>query len=262
MKKVNIIQLGLRPLNILVFILSIVSIGIVISLLFIPRDNPSYRLLLFFDTIICAIFWLQLIVDFIRSDDKKHFLQTHWIDFLASIPVIEAFRFARVFQILRIYKLIKASKGIWVHLAKFKRETTLAGILLLLTILLTLGSSFVLFAEHNTDGANITTAGDALWWAFVTVSTVGYGDYYPVSALGRIFSVIIIIAGVGIFGMVSGLITSYLSESNHEREEALKKLISQQQQMLKQQQQMVERQNRLLSKLEEHNQNNQSHNGQ
>ena len=64
------------------------------------------------------------------------------------------------------------------------------------------GGFGVFLAEHGHPGANITQFGDAVWWAVVTVATVGYGDYYPVTAVGRIIAIIMMIMGVGIFALM------------------------------------------------------------
>jgi voltage-gated potassium channel len=61
------------------------------------------------------------------------------------------------------------------------------------------GSIGVYLAEHTHQGANITNLGDALWWAVVTIATVGYGDYYPVTAVGRIIAVFVMLSGIAIF---------------------------------------------------------------
>ena len=59
-------------------------------------------------------------------------------------------------------------------------------------------------AEHEHPGANINTIGDALWWGIVTIATVGYGDYYPVTAVGRIIAVFTVLSGIGIFVLLVG----------------------------------------------------------
>lgn len=64
------------------------------------------------------------------------------------------------------------------------------------------GGFGVFLAEHGHPGANITQFGDAVWWAVVTLATVGYGDYYPVTAVGRIIAILMIISGVGIFALM------------------------------------------------------------
>jgi Ion channel len=64
------------------------------------------------------------------------------------------------------------------------------------------GGFGVFLAEQGNPGANITQFGDAVWWAVVTVATVGYGDYYPVTAVGRIIAIFMILSGVGIFALM------------------------------------------------------------
>ncbi len=67
----------------------------------------------------------------------------------------------------------------------------------------------VLGFEENAPGANITTGGDALWWAFVSITTVGYGDKYPITTGGRTAAVFVLAAGVGLFGVLSGYLANF-----------------------------------------------------
>ena len=70
----------------------------------------------------------------------------------------------------------------------------------------------VFVAERFARGAVITTFGDSLWWACVTMFTVGYGDYYPVTPIGRIWAVVLMVGGVAIIGVASAIVVSYLNE--------------------------------------------------
>jgi voltage-gated potassium channel len=78
----------------------------------------------------------------------------------------------------------------------------------------------VLRVEEHAPGANITTAGDALWYTIVTISTVGYGDQYPVTQLGRIIGSVIIVVGVGIFGTFTGYLATVFLGSNDSETQA------------------------------------------
>ncbi len=205
------------------------------ALLFAPINSDERTVLIGLDFIICSLFLLQLFIDLIRSTDRLQFMKTHWIDFVASVPMIEPLRFARVFHIFRVILVIRSGEALLRQLARNKHETTIASILLLLILLITAGAGLMLWAEGDDPEANIQHIGDAVWWAFVTVSTVGYGDHYPVTGLGKALAGVIIICGVGLFGMTSGLITSLLSSpssmderrSKH-KEVMLQKVLNQQ----------------------------------
>jgi voltage-gated potassium channel len=75
---------------------------------------------------------------------------------------------------------------------------------ILASLIIIFGGIGEYLAEHQYQGANITNLGDAFWWAVVTISTVGYGDYYPVTAVGRIIAVIEMVSGIGIFLLLVG----------------------------------------------------------
>jgi voltage-gated potassium channel len=71
-------------------------------------------------------------------------------------------------------------------------------------------SVLVLQFESKSSDANITTGGDALWWTIVTITTVGYGDFFPVTGAGRIIGVFVMVAGVGIIGSLASILSSVL----------------------------------------------------
>jgi voltage-gated potassium channel len=75
-------------------------------------------------------------------------------------------------------------------------------------LVLQFGSLGILYLEQNAPGANIRTASDALWYTIVTISTVGYGDQYPVTNAGRVVGSLIIVVGVGIFGTFTGYLAN------------------------------------------------------
>ena len=80
----------------------------------------------------------------------------------------------------------------------------------MMMIVLTISSVLILQFESRSPDANITTGGDALWWAIVTITTVGYGDFYPVTTLGREVGVVVMFAGVGIIGALASILASIL----------------------------------------------------
>ena len=200
-----------KPMSLLSLILSFMALFVISGLLFYPLRPETRQVFIGLDFVICSIFLLQLCIDLIRSTDRVKFMKRHWIDFVASVPLIEPLRYARLFSILRVILVIRSSRHAFKKSLENKRETTLASILLLMVILLTTGSSSMLFLEGSSPDANILNGIDAMWWALVTISTVGYGDHYPVTDAGRLLASALIICGVGLFGMISGLITSLIT---------------------------------------------------
>ncbi|WP_299019460.1 potassium channel family protein [uncultured Photobacterium sp.] len=249
MKKIDAIKHELNPMSLMALVLSFVSLAIVTSLIFIPQSEGIYSLFLTVDTFICLLFWCQLLTDLARCNDKRSYLKHHWPDFVASIPVIEPVRFARIVQIFRVIRLLRSGHQIISHIRRNRREATVASIFLLLTVLVTVGSALMLLLEGNHPESNIHSAGDAIWWVFVTISTVGYGDHYPVTELGKALAAVIIISGVGLFGMVAGLISSIISDPTQKKEQNARRHEEEWQQMLATQQQLLERLTRLEQQL-------------
>ena len=199
---------GPAPIDMAMMLLSLLSVIVVLVLTFGQTDSETHRLLLFIDTFICIIFLIKFFIGLIRSPEKLHYLKNHWIDFVASIPAIEALRFARIFQILRVVRLIRMSRSFLLPLLRQRKQATLASLLVAMVTILTFSSILMLIVESGTEGANIQTAEQAIWWALVTISTVGYGDYYPVSTAGHIVGSVVIVSGVSFFGVISGYMAS------------------------------------------------------
>jgi len=229
-----------KPMSVLSLILSFMALFVISGLLFFPLRPETRQVFIGLDFIICSIFILQLGIDLIRSGDRVKYLKVHWIDFIASIPMIEPLRYARLVQILRVVFGIHSSRNLYRQLLNNRREATFASIIFLLVMLLFLGSSMMLFIESKSPDANIQNGADALWWALVTISTVGYGDHYPVTDAGKILAAALIVCGVGVFGMISGLVTSFLTsptsmqnERSERKEHMIRELLDKQDLILK-----------------------------
>ncbi len=133
MKKDNI-KNETKPMGLLSLILSFFALIVISGLLFFPLSREMRHLFIGLDFLICSIFLLQLVVDLIRATDRVQFLKLHWIDFIASIPMIEPLRFARLFHILRIILVLRSGRNVPKQLQANRRETTIASILLLLAL--------------------------------------------------------------------------------------------------------------------------------
>lgn len=137
-----------------------------------------------------------------------------WIDLIASIPMVDFLRFGRLVRVIRILRIIKAFKSTKTFVESFfmnKAKGTMNSALIVAFMMIIFSSILILQVE-NVPQSNISTAGDALWWAFVTITTVGYGDLYPVTLEGRLIAVILMTTGVGLFGTFTAFVASWFVE--------------------------------------------------
>jgi len=170
------------------------------------------------DTVIEAMNWLLSIIflaDFIYrlitagSKSSYFFRQFGWADLLASLPFPQA-KFLRVFRLVRVFRLLReyGIKNIARSLLTDRAGSALLTLLLMGILVLEFGSLGILHIEQYAPDANITTASDAVWYVIVTISTVGYGDRFPVTNNGRLLGTLIIVIGVGIFGTFTGYLAN------------------------------------------------------
>ena len=125
----------------------------------------------------------------------------------------------RIFRLVRVFRLLRefGIKNIVKSLVKDRAGSALLTLLLMGILVLEFGSLEILYVESKSANANIKDASDALWYVIVTISTVGYGDRYPVTNPGRLVGTLIIVIGVGIFGTFTGYLANiFLSPAKEE----------------------------------------------
>jgi voltage-gated potassium channel len=185
-------------------------------------------ILTYADTAVCGLFFIDFLVCLYRAPKKWRYLGTWgWIDLLSSVPSIDVLRWGRSARLLRILRVLRGVKSARV-LAQFaagRRAESALLASLLLSLLLVVCCSIAVLEFEVPAGGNIASAQDAMWWAVTTITTVGYGDRYPITAEGRLVAVFLMAAGVGLFGMMSGLVASwFLSPATHEGEDDRKEI--------------------------------------
>ena len=187
----------------------------------LPSSAETSKLLGRIDNLVCIVFIGDFAYNLATAKNKLGYLKWGWIDLLSSIPNIQILRwgrFVRIFRILRILRGIRSTKQILNFLFANRAKGTFATVAMISFVIVVFASIAILNFEIAPE-SNIKTASDALWWAFTTITTVGYGDRYPVTLLGRITAVILMTVGVGLFGTFTAYVASFFMQQEAKEEE-------------------------------------------
>lgn len=191
----------------------VVTVMSIINWIFLMLPNlgaDSKSLLIFMEPIFTAV----LLIDFSMRLRRARPHRWHYmirggglLDLLGSLPYGRALRLFRLFRVLQGFHAHGWRKTFRWFVAN-RAQGTLFAVLALLLVVLEGGGLLVLYFEAGAPGANIESGREALWWGVVTVTTVGYGDYYPVTVGGEIVASIMIFVGVGIVAIFTAWVAS------------------------------------------------------
>jgi voltage-gated potassium channel len=206
--------------QLLILLLSLYVIGsLIVSTLFVLSPE-EHRLLTFIDNSICGVFFIDFLIRFYVAENKLHFMKWGWIDLISSIPTLDCFRYGRAFRLIRLFRLVRAfrSSKMLIDYIFRKKSYGAFGSAAIIAVLMIVFSSIAILHFEDHPGSNIKTAEDALWWSYCTISTVGFGDRYPVTTEGRIIAIFLMSTGVGLFGTFTGFIASWFVRKDHDEE--------------------------------------------
>lgn len=217
---------GNEKITIFRFFLVILSIYVLVSLFVQSMFDLSPemdRLMEHIDTFVCCIFLVDFFVRLHQAPSKGAFLKWGWIDFVSSIPMLQQFRAGSLLRIIRFVRVLRAVRSIrviWLYLFGSRGKNTFITVAAVSCLLMMGGSIIIFNVEKDQAQGNIKTPSDAIWWSIVTITTVGYGDRFPVSDEGRAVAAVLMTAGVGLFGTFTGFIASMFVEPDIKREES------------------------------------------
>ncbi|MCJ7443593.1 MAG: potassium channel family protein [Methanotrichaceae archaeon] len=144
-----------------------------------------------------------------KSKSYYFFRNWGWADLLSSLPVTGT-RIFRLFRLNRVVGLLNAygpKKAVY-DLADDRATIALSIISFLVILIIEIACILVLKAESTAANSNLRTAGESIWWAIVTITTVGYGDYTPVTPNGRLIGIVLMIFGVSLLAVLTGYLAS------------------------------------------------------
>jgi len=184
-------------------------------------ERNTYLFLAKIESIIAVIFTIEYLLRIILTEKKTSYLFSFYgiIDLLAILPfylsgsvtfqALRVLRFLRLFRILKLTRYTDAISRIWKAILIAKEELVLFSIVTLM--LLYLSAVGIYHFEHAAQPENYKSLFDCLWWAVATLTTVGYGDIYPITIGGRLFTFVILMLGLGVVSVPTGVIASALA---------------------------------------------------
>jgi len=200
------------PYLLFILALSLFALLLLGASVVLPMSSETRQILDYADDILCAAFFVDFLLTLWRAENRwRYFLRWGWIDLLSCIPSVDYFRAgraARIFRAFRVLRAIRSAKVIATFILQRRAQSAALAALLMTVLLVVLASIGILQFEDVAD-ANIKTAEDALWWTMATITTVGYGDRYPVTTEGRALAVGLMVAGVGLAGIYTGYVAAW-----------------------------------------------------
>jgi voltage-gated potassium channel len=175
------------------------------------------------ETVAVAVFTIEYLLRLVVADSRLRFVFSFFgvVDLLAILPFylasgidLRSIRALRLLRLFRAFKLVRYSRAIRrFHRALIiaKEEVVLFGIVSLM--LLFFSAAGIYYFENEAQPDAFGSVFHSLWWAVVTLTTVGYGDVYPITVGGRIFTFFVLVIGVGVVTVPAGLVASALSEA-------------------------------------------------
>lgn len=168
-----------------------------------PQIAPAWRHLCWAITWAAwAVFAVDYVVRLVLADDRRRFVRRHLLDLaVVVLPILRPLRLLRLLTLLSVLNR-RAGSSLRGRVATYVVGAT--------TLVTYVASVAMLGAERGHPGATIRTFGDSVWWALVTMMTVGYGDKYPVTTTGRVIGAGLMMCGVALLGVVTATLASWL----------------------------------------------------
>ena len=211
------------PYLLFILLISVLAIVVLAADMFVDADSDTGRILHYADTLLCVLFFGDFLMCFAHAKNKPAYMVTWgWLDLVSSIPAVAALRWgraARLARVLRVLRGVRSARILMRFILERRAQSVGLAAALASIVVIAISSIAILNLEHTAGpAANIHTAEDALWWSIVTITTVGYGDRYPVTMEGRCVAIGLMIVGVGLIGTWAGIAASWFMAAADERQ--------------------------------------------
>jgi voltage-gated potassium channel len=201
---------GYELFILLLSLVSIFNLAIAFISNFMIFDQNLLDVIIIIDTILTLFFLFDFSYRILTTKAKSayFFKKWGWADLLACVPLLRVFRLFRVFRAGRMLRTFGV-KNMFNEVINNRAGSALYITVFAVIVLAELAAMTILKAEMANPDANITTGGDAVWWVFVTITTVGYGDRYPTTAAGRVIGVLVMFCGIALLGVLTSFLAAF-----------------------------------------------------
>lgn len=197
------------------FVLAVAMIPLLLAPLVVDLDGTAEDAVIAADWFVWAAFAVEYVIRLVLTPAKLSFVRREWPDLLiVLLPFLRPLRVVRSARALRVLRLAR--------LAAFLGEATKEGrslltrhslqYVMMLTLAVVVGAGTLIVSLEEGGEGNIQTVGDGLWWAITTVTTVGYGDRFPVTPAGRGLAAALMVAGIAFFGVLTANVAAFFLE--------------------------------------------------
>jgi len=183
-------------------------------------DPDAVRVIFMVNSFLTLLFIFDFGLRVFKAESRSYYFSRDygWADLLAIAPFL---RFLRLFRIFKAYRLVHkfGAKNLLDYVSRHRAEVALFILIFAVTIIVEAGSYLVLVVESAAPDANILTSSDAMWWVYATITTVGYGDRFPVTNQGRMVGILVMTTGVAVFATFAGYIANKLLVTRDQKAE-------------------------------------------
>jgi voltage-gated potassium channel len=209
-----------------IIFLSLYAMVVILFAIVIPIKETTAEILKIVDNFVVMIFLYDFIRQLYKAPKKLDYLKWGWMDLISCVPGVYYLRFFRIGRIVRTSNTLRKETGrsVWETFKAHRAESALLMTVIGIFMLIVLTSIFVLNFEKQSPASDIQTPEDAVWWSFVTLTTVGYGDEVPSTTKGRFIGFVLMAGGLVLLAVFTGYAVSYFNPRAAKQEEILEEL--------------------------------------